>query len=118
VMGYESDISTAGTGTFINEMIESAGGVNVAADAKGWVTINREYVLAKGPDVIVCWTDPGKENAAKAHWSALPSLPAGKGGRVFAVSDRFWTIPGSRTEGLVESLAHMIHPEISQHGGK
>jgi iron complex transport system substrate-binding protein len=113
VMGYQDNISTVGGNTFVGEMIQAAGGQNVAAAASGWIDTNRDYILSKAPDVVVCWTDAGQEAAAKAHWSSLPGLPAAATGRVFAVSDRYWTIPTGRTAGLVEELAQMIHPDVA-----
>jgi iron complex transport system substrate-binding protein len=112
VIGYQDNISTVGGNTFVGQMIQAAGGQNVAAGMSGWIGTNRDYVLSKAPDVVVCWTDPGQEAAAKAHWSSLPGLPAAAAGRVYAVSDRYWTIPTGRTAALVESLAEMIHPEL------
>jgi iron complex transport system substrate-binding protein len=111
VMGYQDNISTVGGNTFVGQMIEAAGGRNVAAGASGWIGTNRDYVLSRAPDVLVCWTDPGQAAAAKTHWSSLPGLPAAAAGKVYAVSDRYWTIPTGRTAGLVEELAGMIHPE-------
>ena len=43
---------TAGGDTFIGQMIEIAGGVNIAADASGW-SYSLEKIMEADPDVIV-----------------------------------------------------------------
>lgn len=107
--GHEPAL-VAGRGTFIHQMIELAGGVNAAADYKGWENLNKEVIQAAAPDVFVCLTDPGREEAVKARWMSLPELPAARTGRVYIVTDRDWTIPSARMAKVARRLSEMLHP--------
>jgi len=46
-----------GTGTFLHEMIELIGAVNIFADEEGWVSISEEILLELNPDVILTSVD-------------------------------------------------------------
>ncbi|KKK98102.1 hypothetical protein LCGC14_2646120, partial [marine sediment metagenome] len=60
VGGYEHPF-TGGKGTFVDEMIAIAGGLN-AASLKGysnWPSLNRENIQAMKPEVLICQVSPG-----------------------------------------------------------
>jgi iron complex transport system substrate-binding protein len=46
-----------GRGTFLHEMVELAGGVNIFADEEGWIGVSDEMLLEANPDVIFTTTD-------------------------------------------------------------
>jgi len=51
-----SEIWTTGTGSFLNEAISLAGGLNVAAPLtgnNGWLSVGPEYLLKENPDIII-----------------------------------------------------------------
>jgi iron complex transport system substrate-binding protein len=51
-----SEIWTTGTGSFLNEAISVAGGLNVAAPLtgnNGWLAVGPEYILKENPDIII-----------------------------------------------------------------
>ncbi|RPI58713.1 MAG: hypothetical protein EHM48_09845, partial [Planctomycetaceae bacterium] len=110
VMGYEHP-ATGGNDTFIGQMIETAGGINVAGSLKGWQNLNLETILQFKPDVIVCQVDENyeKPDGAKNYWLQMKDIPACKSGRVFVVTDRYWSIPMLRTPEYIVKLADMIH---------
>jgi iron complex transport system substrate-binding protein len=112
VMDYHNP-STAGAGTFIDQMIETAGGVNAAAEKlSSWQSLNQETILSLRPDVLVCWVGPNEEKAARDYWArSLPRV------RVFVVTERDWTIPTPRLASYVARLAEMIHPSAAARGG-
>ena len=107
--GHEPPL-VAGKGTFIHQMIELAGGVNAAANYKGWVNLNKEAIQAAAPDVFICRTEAGQQEAVKARWMGLPELPAARTGRVYMVTDRDWTIPSARMAKLARKLSEMMYP--------
>ncbi|MDR0446221.1 MAG: ABC transporter substrate-binding protein [Oscillospiraceae bacterium] len=41
-----------GNGTFLNEMIEIAGGENIFSDMDSWLAVSEEQVIARNPEVI------------------------------------------------------------------
>ena len=102
--------STGGAGTFIDEMIQLAGGSNAAADRgySGWKNLNRENIQAMAPDVLICLTSAGQEQAALEHWRSFSDSPAVKANRVYVLTDRRWTIPSIRSADFAAELAGMI----------
>ncbi len=44
---------TVGSGEFLSELIETAGGINVYASEKGYVKLSEEKVIAANPQVIL-----------------------------------------------------------------
>ena len=51
---------TFGAGTFLHEILEIVGAVNIFADYGAWVAVADEQILARDPDVIItndAWTD-------------------------------------------------------------
>ena len=44
---------TVGSGEFMDELITTAGGVNIASDVPGWNQINEEKIIKDNPDVIL-----------------------------------------------------------------
>jgi ABC-type hemin transport system substrate-binding protein len=113
VMGTDRP-TAAGAGTFVADMIASAGGVNVGAAISGqtiWRPAQIEAVIAVRPEVLICQASPGREAAAKAYWMQWKDIPAARAGHVYVVSDPDWSIPGPHLARLLPKLATMIHGE-------
>jgi iron complex transport system substrate-binding protein len=106
-------LGTAGEGTFIDQMIDAAGGLNVARKYRGWVMMTAESILLAAPEVLICQAEPGGEKKALDYWRSLADLPAARTGAIHVVTDRQWTIPTAALAGFTERLAGMIHPEIA-----
>ena len=118
VMGHHAP-STAGRATFINELIEVAGGVNIAAEKyQGWRNIGIESLLKLAPDVIVCESDASAADDARKYWSELMADSPNKV-RVYVVTDKRWTIPaGSIAHVFAPKMADFIHPEAARGAAK
>jgi iron complex transport system substrate-binding protein len=113
ITDYES-LGVAGRGTFLDEMIDVAGGINAAHRYSGWATITAEGILAAAPDVLICQVSPGPEaGRAERFFAGLADLPAVRTGRVHLVSDRRWTIPAASLAKFTAELAEMIHPDVA-----
>src|SRR5690606_19897891 len=68
------DLYVAGRGTFVAEMLERAGGENVAADGRGFYAMTLEAILSRRPEILV---DAGGLYAAGGSRSeATPSAPS------------------------------------------
>jgi len=113
VMGHHG-VSTAGRTTFINELIEVAGGVNASAEKyEGWKKIDIESLLELKPDVIVCESKAAFADEARKYWIDLTAL-LGHKVRVHVVTDLRWTIPTGRMASVFAPLmADFLHPETS-----
>jgi iron complex transport system substrate-binding protein len=106
----------AGPGSHIDEMIRTAGGVNVAADAGSPYQIaSLEAILARLPDVIIDTSDNGpdaRRGRRPGPWSTWDFLPAVRNNRVFWVDPDLLVIPGMRLPAMTERMGRLIHPEI------
>ncbi|MDR2607040.1 MAG: ABC transporter substrate-binding protein [Treponema sp.] len=74
---------STGGGTFINEAIEKAGGVNIFGDlAQSWPQISSEAVLDRQPDWILTGEDPYMKTdisvfASRPGWNSIPAVRNG-----------------------------------------
>ena len=107
--GEGSALWTAGSGTFIHELIEKAGGVNICQNITGYTTISIEDVLARDPEIIITseWSYEWAINA-----SELASTNASQTGRIYTLDDDLVQRPGPRLVEGLEWFAYFIHPEI------
>lgn len=109
-----------GSGTYIDELIRIAGGVNAVGDAgPAYPNVSLETVLGRNPEVIIDRGDMAQEaSQSTAHvrevrqlWKPLSSVEAVKHNRVYPVSDDYWVVPGPRVAEAARALARFIHPE-------
>jgi iron complex transport system substrate-binding protein len=112
---WTDPLFVAGQGTFIHDLVELAGGENVAREASGYAKFPIERLLHLAPDVIILPTHAPETKAATsiAAWDRWPSLPAVRGHRVFVIEDSIISRPGARLVAGAERLAHLLHPELA-----
>lgn len=114
---YWSGGWTAGSRTTVGEMIERAGGVNVAAEAglAGMAEISVERALAADPDVLLldAWK-AGEPATAEELPPALRTLRAVREGRVVSVEGRSLSAVSQFVVDGAERLARKLHPECFQ----
>jgi iron complex transport system substrate-binding protein len=117
---YELDASdpaapwTSGTGTFIDLIMNRAGGVNAAASLSGaFAQFSIEQLLVENPDVILLGDSNygvTPENvAARAGWDSLLAVQSGQ---VFAFDDNLISRPGPRLVDALEQIAALLHPDL------
>ncbi|MEJ2039689.1 MAG: ABC transporter substrate-binding protein, partial [Desulfosarcinaceae bacterium] len=109
-----SPIVSVGSGTFIDELITLAGGVNVAAGRDPYPRFSREQVIALAPDVIVI-SSMAREaifEQVKNEWLAWPAIPAAANKAVFIAPTNIFDRPTPRLVDGLELMAQYIHPEI------
>jgi ABC-type Fe3+-hydroxamate transport system substrate-binding protein len=103
-----SAIGLIGPGTFHDQLLSIAGGVNVAWKFdKPYIAVDREQLTSLAPDVIfdlepVPPTTPQQLAAAKQFWNSLPDLPAVKNGRVMTITVPYCLRPGWHLADLAE----------------
>jgi iron complex transport system substrate-binding protein len=108
---WHDPLWTAGSGTFIHELIEKAGGVNICGNLTGYPTISIEEVIARNPEVIITSAWPDVYEWAMNE-TALNITDARQNGRVYTCDDNLVQRPGPRLVEGLEWFAHFIHPEI------
>jgi iron complex transport system substrate-binding protein len=113
---------TAGPGTYVHDLIEAAGGRNVAANAPGgWVPLALEAIVAADPEVYLGTYDEEEESVEQAaervrrSFRELPGWPHTTLGRsaqprVFLVEVDQLQRPGPRIVGTLEAFSRFLHP--------
>ncbi|MDE3019433.1 MAG: cobalamin-binding protein [Nitrospirota bacterium] len=105
---------TVGPGSFIHQMIELAGGVNVAGRAQTpYPRLSMEEVLKEDPELLLfpVGTAESISESEQQQWRRWTTLSAVKHQRFHQVPADLLNRPGPRiTQGL-EVLARSIHPE-------
>jgi len=111
-----SPIVSAGTDTFIHELIEIAGGVNLAAGRSAYPRFSTEQVLALEPEVFIITSmarQAGFEQI-KSQWRRWPNIPAVRDDRIFIVDSDLFDRPSPRLVRGLELLTRLIHPELQE----
>ncbi len=110
VVGHRPLI-VAGGGTLQDELLRTAGGVNVAADAgEAFPQIPLELVVARAPEVILD-AAMGTEAGGKGLFASLETVPAVRAGRVVVLAPDAVFRAGPRVGEAARLLATAIHPE-------
>jgi len=118
---------TAGDGTYIDELLNVAGAINVAREAgvRGWGSLPVEKAIEMNPEVIIYADSRERDKAIDAV--AAPGLAdnpvwkdilAVKTGRVYRVSGRYLYCSTHFTAGTAEVIAAILHPELRAVTGK
>lgn len=103
---------TAGRGTFIHELINLAGGRNVAEDVEGWANYSLEKIVEKNPQVIITSTHTGKPEDLQKK-AGFQDLDAVKNNRVYIFEDsNIISRPSHRIADGLEQLIRFLHPEV------
>ncbi len=110
---------TVGPGSFIHQMIELAGGVNVAGRAQApYPRLSLEEVLKEDPEVLI-FPIGGAESVPEGEqqqWRRWPTLSAVKHRRFHQIAADLLNRPGPRIAQGLEALARVIHPEAFEQG--
>lgn len=110
---WHDPLMSAGSGTFISDLIDMAGGTNIAQDMEGYKTISLEAVVDRDPDVIIASMGPGQHASYNfiIEEERLKEVSSVKNGRVHAVDQDIVSRAGPRIVDGLEEFARFIHPE-------
>lgn len=106
---------TAGSGTFIDQLLTMAGGANVGqVGADPYFQISLEELVAQDPAVIILGsaTYGGQTPELVAQRAGWEGLMAVKNGAVYTFDDNLVSRPGPRVVDGLEALAKLIHPDL------
>lgn len=110
-----NDLYTAGPGSFIDDLITRAGGINIAADVQEqWPQLNLEALILADPEVIILADHPYGETAegvkARPGWADISAV---KNERIVEVlDDDLVSQPGPRVAEALEFVAKVLHPNL------
>jgi len=112
-------LRVAGRETFVNEMIELAGGENaIGPTLHKYPPIGAEEVIAARPEVII---EPAmlpgaldeQHRQAISYWSRYANLPAVTNGRICVIDGDTVSRLGPRLYLGIEEIAKCLRPELS-----
>jgi iron complex transport system substrate-binding protein len=112
-----NSIYTAGRGSFVSELVEVAGGVNLFADrAQNYFEASKEEVLERAPEVILEFhcgrgLTQNQRQAFYNDWNAMGTLPAVRNGRIYFITMSHGLRPGPRIAEVARAIAAELHPE-------
>lgn len=102
------ELYSAGSGTYIDEVITRAGGTNLAGGVPGaWPKLSLEYVLAKDPEVILLTYGEPTDLVKNPY---LRRLSAVKAGRVYLLDPDIYNRPTDRLIKGIPLLTELFLP--------
>lgn len=114
---WNDPLQTAGSGTFIDDIIRTAGGHNLGAEAgEGWPQFSLETLIMEDPEVYVSTPHSAEADVSvesikeRDHFDALTAVQEG---RVHLVDQDKLSRPGPRViDGLIE-ITEAIYPQLA-----
>jgi iron complex transport system substrate-binding protein len=111
---YSKPLMTAGSDTFINDMIGIAGGTNIGATAgSGFPNFSTEVLFKDDPAVYIADSGSMSKPGDITKRAGFATLTAVKDGHVYVIADNIIARPGPRLVQGLQELVRMIHPEVS-----
>lgn len=101
---------TSGPGSFINTMIELAGGKCVTADAEyPWIEYPVEDLMVANPDIILVDSSMGSTAEDLGNAQGYQDLDAVKNGSVYEVDANVLTRPGPRIAEALTMISEILN---------
>lgn len=106
---WDAPIITIGRGSYMNDLVEIAGGRNMYADvAAASPTVSIEDVIHRDPDVIIAGPVGAAHMRASAMWRSVEAV---RRGRIAIVDTMLVGRPGARLGEAAVSIARLLHPD-------
>lgn len=110
VVGFGAGGEFTATGdTFINEMIDMAGGINIAKDGVQW-SFSLEKIVERKPEIIIYSSVLDKNELIRSN--GFKDLDSIKKGDVYSIEANLIERTGPRLAEGLEELVKIIHPEL------
>ncbi len=107
-------LMSAGADTFINDLIEKSGGINIVAEDNltGWPEYSVETLIEKNPDIIIAPMSLAADPSVIVGDERFSSIAAVTEGRVYVIPDNPISRPNQNLIKALQMLSKAIHPEI------
>ena len=107
-------LMAAGPGTFVDQLLDRAGGRNVLADMDIlWPQLSLEEVVRRAPSVVMVGSagagDPLERLRGRPGWRNVPAVT---GSRVHAIDPNLVNRPGPRMDEAAAALARRLHGDV------
>lgn len=100
---WHDPLMTAGPGSFLYELVELAGGENIAGDADNpWPVFSEELVIERDPQVVILTSYNLEEALSRPAWQATSAF---KNGHVYEVNPDIYS---RSTPRILDALAELI----------
>ena len=114
---WHDPMMTAGPATRIHELIEKAGGINIARSLEGeYPKMSLEAIIMADPEVIIAGGGHGSGKNLPFEFAMnearLEETAARRDNRIYTIDSNLTSRPGPRIVDALEELANIIHPEI------
>ncbi len=107
---WDAPVITIGSGSFMNELVDIAGGRNVYADIPGpSAQVSLEDISRRNPDFILAGPIGKAQIASDSRWGIVR---AARGNRIFVVDTLLVARPSLRLGEAAVSLANLLHPGV------
>jgi len=105
---------SAGTDTFIHELIELAGGINTTAGEVSYPRYSWEDIIVLQPEIVLISSMAGglAPEYLLNSWKKWNLLSAVKNDQIFVVDAELFDRPTPRLVNGLEVIAAIIHPEL------
>jgi len=106
---------TYGPGSFGDDLITAAGGVNIAHNTSSeYPMVGSEYVIAQNPEIIIYTTGPWStlSEATYLNRPGWDTIDAVVEGNIYGMDANLLSRYGPRIVDCLEQLAEIIHPEL------
>lgn len=106
---------TYGPGSFGDDLIALAGGINIAGNTSSeYPMVTSEFVIAQDPEVIVytfgyMTSTTADEIASRPGWDTITAVSTD---RIYSIDDNLVSRYGPRIVDGLEQLAETLHPEL------
>ena len=106
---WDAPIITIGRGSYMNELVEIAGGRNVYGDvAAPSPTVSIEDVIRRDPDVIIAGPLGAAHLRESATWRTVGAV---RRGRIVVVDTMLVGRPSARLGEAAAAIAQLLHPD-------
>jgi len=111
---WNDPLMSAGADTFIDDLIEKSGGINIVAEDNltGWPEYSVETLIEKNPDIIIAPMSLVADPSVIMEDERFSSIDAVTGGKVYVVPDNPISRPNQNLIKALQMFAKAIHPEI------
>ena len=106
-------VISAGSDTFLHQLLTRSGSINLAADRTGYPRYTWEELLVLEPEVVLVASMGGGYTVRELRslWQEWPHIPAVRNDRLYVVDADLFDRPTPRLIDALEFLVGLLHPE-------
>jgi iron complex transport system substrate-binding protein len=106
-------VISAGSDTFLHQLLTRSGSINLAADRTGYPRYTWEELLVLEPEVVLVASMGGgyTDLELRSLWQEWPQIPAVRNDRLYVVDADLFDRPTPRLIDALEALVGLLHPE-------